>query len=114
LRAPPRSPGHPSSPKSRLLIDFFESAHRQGLPDGIQIFKPKSHFGSILEDHVMEDVGIFYGHLVHFTAILCILWPFRIIQSHLVYFLLFWVCCTEKNLATLPIGAFIDWPNMES
>jgi hypothetical protein len=27
----------------------------------------------------MEDVGIFYGHLVNFTAILYILWPFMVI-----------------------------------
>jgi hypothetical protein len=29
----------------------------------------KSQFGLILEEIEMEDVGIFYGHFVYFTAI---------------------------------------------
>jgi hypothetical protein len=48
----------------------------------------------------MEDVGIFYGHLVHFTAFGYILWPFSIFFGHLVYFSVL-VYCTKKNLATL-------------
>jgi ABC-type spermidine/putrescine transport system permease subunit II len=44
----------------------------------------------------MEDFGIFYGHLVYFTAIWYVLWPFRIVYGHLVYFSPFWyVCCTK-------------------
>jgi hypothetical protein len=42
----------------------------------------------------MEDVDIFYGHLVHFTAIWYILWLFGIYFPALVF-------CTKKNLATL-------------
>jgi hypothetical protein len=48
----------------------------------------------------MEDVGIFYVHLVNFR-------PFCIPYGHLVYFPSFGtflpvlVCCTKKNLATL-------------
>jgi hypothetical protein len=42
----------------------------------------------------MDDVGIFYDHLVYFTAIGNILWSFGI-------FFLVLVCCTKKNLATL-------------
>jgi hypothetical protein len=34
----------------------------------------------------MENVGIFYIHLVYFTAIGNILWPFGIFCGHLVYF----------------------------
>jgi hypothetical protein len=39
-----------------------------GLPDGI-FSDQKSQFGLILEVLAMEDVGIFYRHLVYFTAI---------------------------------------------
>jgi hypothetical protein len=38
----------------------------------------------------MEVVGIFYGHLVYFTAIWYILCPFGICYGNLVYFPLFW------------------------
>jgi hypothetical protein len=34
----------------------------------------------------MEDVGIFYGHLVYFMAILSLKWPFVVFYCHLVYF----------------------------
>jgi hypothetical protein len=47
----------------------------------------------------MEDDGIFYGHLVHFTVFCYILWTFRIFVINW-YFLVF---CTKKNLATLPV-----------
>jgi hypothetical protein len=33
----------------------------------------------------MKDVGKFYGHLVYFSAISYILWPFGIFYGHLVY-----------------------------
>jgi hypothetical protein len=38
----------------------------------------------------MENVGIFYGHLVYFIAIWYTLWPFGILYSHLVYFIDIW------------------------
>jgi hypothetical protein len=34
----------------------------------------------------MENLGIFYDHLLYFTAIGNILWPFGIFCGHLVYF----------------------------
>jgi hypothetical protein len=34
----------------------------------------------------MDNLGIFYDHLVSFTAIGNILWPFGIFYGHLVYF----------------------------
>jgi hypothetical protein len=46
----------------------------------------------------MEDDGIFYGHLVHFTMFCYILWKFGIVRGNLVDFVPF---CTKKNLATL-------------
>jgi hypothetical protein len=49
----------------------------------------------------MENVGMFYAHLVHFTAILNILWLFCICCGHLVYFSPFWYVVPRKNLATL-------------
>jgi hypothetical protein len=33
----------------------------------------------------MEDVGLFYGHLVFFTPIWYVLWSFGIFYGHLVY-----------------------------
>jgi hypothetical protein len=38
----------------------------------------------------MENLGIFYDHLVYFTAIGNIFWPFGIYSGNLVYFSLFW------------------------
>jgi hypothetical protein len=34
----------------------------------------------------MEDAGIFYGHLDHFTVFCYILWTFGIVCGYLVYF----------------------------
>jgi hypothetical protein len=48
----------------------------------------------------MENVCIFYDHLVYFTAIGNILWPFGIFCGNLVYFPPFWYF-GPKNLATL-------------
>jgi hypothetical protein len=53
----------------------------------------------------MEDVGIFYGHLVHFTVFCYILLTFGIVRSNLVYFHVL-VFCTKKNLATLTLCRF--------
>jgi hypothetical protein len=57
----------------------------------------------------MENVGIFYDHLVYFTAVGNILWPFGIFCGHLVYFSPVLVCCAKKNLATLlPSSVTVD------
>jgi hypothetical protein len=48
----------------------------------------------------MEDVGIFYGHLVHFTVFCYILWTFSnfVVIGYIFPVLVF---CTKKNLATM-------------
>jgi hypothetical protein len=38
----------------------------------------------------MENLGIFYNHLVYFTAIGNTLWPFGTFCGNLVYFSPFW------------------------
>jgi hypothetical protein len=38
----------------------------------------------------MEDVGIFYDHLIYFMAIRYTSWPFGIFYGHLVYFMDVW------------------------
>jgi hypothetical protein len=55
------------------------------LPDGI-FSNQKSQFGYFLESLALEDVGIFYGRLVYFTAICEMLWPFDTVSFNLVYF----------------------------
>jgi hypothetical protein len=57
-----------------------------------------------LEGLAVEDVGIFYEHLVHFTVFCYVLWTFGKNRGNLVYFLPFCYFCTKKNLATLPRG----------
>jgi hypothetical protein len=59
------------------------------LPGGLFSNK-KYQFGKILEGLAMEDVGIFYGHLVYFMAIWSILWPSGSILRLLVYFMVIW------------------------
>jgi hypothetical protein len=44
----------------------------------------------------MEDVGIFYGHLVHFTVFYYILLTFGIVRGNLVYFPPFWYSVLRK------------------
>jgi hypothetical protein len=44
----------------------------------------------------MENLGIFYNHLVYFTAIINILCPFGIFCGHLVYFPRFGILYQEK------------------
>jgi hypothetical protein len=51
--------------------------------------------------YVMENLGIFYDHLVNYTAIGNILWPFGIFYGHFGIFSPVLVYCTKKNLATL-------------
>jgi hypothetical protein len=46
----------------------------------------------------MEDVGVFYGHLVvQFTVICYILWTFGIVCGNLVYFSRFGILYQEKS-----------------
>jgi hypothetical protein len=45
----------------------------------------------------MKDVGIFYGHLVHFTVFCFILWTFGIVHGNLVYFSHFGGLYQEKS-----------------
>jgi hypothetical protein len=45
----------------------------------------------------MEDVGIFYGHLVHFTVSCYIFWTFGIVRGDLVYFSRFGILHQEKS-----------------
>jgi hypothetical protein len=53
----------------------------------------------------MEDVGTFNVHLVYFTSIWYILWPFGRLYGYLVHFFLVLVSCAKKNLATLFSGS---------
>jgi hypothetical protein len=73
------------------------------LPDGL--FKDqKSKFWYILEGLGMENVGIFYGHLVKCMAVWCSLCSFGI-------FFPFWYVGTKKNLATLMNAAMMNTEN---
>jgi hypothetical protein len=45
----------------------------------------------------MENVGIFYGHLVYFMVIWYILRPFGTFHGHLVYFSCFGMLHQEKS-----------------
>jgi ABC-type spermidine/putrescine transport system permease subunit II len=60
----------------------------------------------------MEDVGIVYGHLVYFTAIWYVLWPFRIFYGHLVYFSPFWYVAQKENLATPLETSYSKFPKL--
>jgi hypothetical protein len=44
----------------------------------------------------MEDAGIFYGHLVHFTVVCYILWTFGIARGNLAYLSQFWYFVRRK------------------
>jgi hypothetical protein len=44
----------------------------------------------------MEDVGVFYGHLVYLTAIWYTLWTCGIFCGNLVYFSPFWYVVLRK------------------
>jgi hypothetical protein len=54
--------------KTAFLSVMAPKSFQPGLPDSI-FSDQKSNFGSFLEGLAMEDVGIFYGHLVYFTTI---------------------------------------------
>jgi hypothetical protein len=61
------------------------------------VFKPKIPVWVNLEGLAAEDVGIFFGHLVHFTAFCYILWTFGRIRGNLVYFSRFGILYQEKS-----------------
>jgi hypothetical protein len=67
----------------------------KGLPYGL-FSNQKSHFWQILEGLAMENLGIFYDHLVYFTAIGNILGPFGIFCGNLVYFSPLWYFVPRK------------------
>jgi hypothetical protein len=48
------------------------------------------NLGKFLEGLAMEDVGIFYGHLVNSQVIWYFLWPFGIFYGHLVNSQVIW------------------------
>jgi hypothetical protein len=73
------------------------------LPNG---FQPKSQFGYIL-GLGMDNVGIFYGELEHFTAICYILLPFGIYCGHFLYFLPFWFIVPRKIWQPCSTGQMI-------
>jgi hypothetical protein len=56
-----------------------------------------SQLGQILEGPAMEDIGIFYGHLVYFATIWYILWTFGKVCGCLVYFSCFGMLYQEKS-----------------
>jgi hypothetical protein len=45
----------------------------------------------------MEDVGIFFGHLVHFTVFCYVLWIFGKVRRNLVYCPRFGILYQEKS-----------------
>jgi hypothetical protein len=45
----------------------------------------------------MEDVGIFYGHLVHFTVFCYVLWTFGVVRGKMEYFSCFGILHQEKS-----------------
>jgi hypothetical protein len=69
-----------------------KDCHRPGLPDGL-FSNQKYHDGGL----AMESFGIFYDHLVYFTAIGNMLWPFGAFCGHLVYFPRFGTLYEEKS-----------------
>jgi hypothetical protein len=44
----------------------------------------------------MEDTGIFYVPLVHFTVVCYILWTFGTVRGYLVYIFPFWYLVPRK------------------
>jgi hypothetical protein len=57
----------PTANSIKRSLKIVSSRYVARLPDGI-FSNPKYQFGQILEGLAMEDIGIFYGHLVYFTA----------------------------------------------
>jgi hypothetical protein len=60
-------------------------------------FRTKNpHLGKFLEGLSMDDVCIFLGHLVYFTACWFTLWTFGIFFGNLVHFSPFWYVVPRK------------------
>jgi hypothetical protein len=64
----------------------------------------------------MEDGGIFYRHLVHFTVFCYILWTFGIVCVNLVYFFPFWYLEPRKiwqpwfqKQCPLYVPMYLEW-----
>jgi hypothetical protein len=85
---------HKVKARPKLLTPKLEKGEA-GLPDGL-FSNQKSKFGLILEGLVMEEVAMFYGHLVHFTVFCYILWTFGVVRGILVYFFPFWYFVPRK------------------
>jgi hypothetical protein len=81
--------------KSSHKITSVGLSFPAGLPDGL-FSNQKSKFGKILEGLAMEDVVIFYGHLVHFTVFCYILLTFGKVCGNLVHFIPFWYFVPRK------------------
>jgi hypothetical protein len=60
----------------------------------------------------MEDVGTFYGHLVHFTVFCYVLSTFGIVRCNLVIFPVL-VFCSKRNLATQMVMSFSFRPALQ-
>jgi hypothetical protein len=66
------------------------------LPDGL-FSNQRNKFGKIFEGLALEDVGVFYGHVVHFTVFCYILRTFGIVCGNLVRFSRFGISYQEKS-----------------
>jgi hypothetical protein len=67
-----------------------------------------------LEGLAMANLGIFYDHLVYFTAIGNFLWPFGIFWGHLVISPRFGILCIPRKIwqpsaITFFVDFQIDW-----
>jgi hypothetical protein len=69
-------------------------------------FQTKFKFGYILEGLALEDVDIFYGHLVHFTGFCYIFRTLGIFSGNLVYFSLFGILY-QKNSGNPGVSMFV-------
>jgi hypothetical protein len=67
------------------------------------IFNPKIQIWVNFGGSLVRDVGIFYVHLVYFTAICHTLWTFDIFPGYLEYFFPFWYVVARK--------IWQPWPN---
>jgi hypothetical protein len=82
--------------QSQFFMETNNLPTAPGLPDGI-VLNQKSQFGWILKGLAKEDVGTFYGHLVHFTSIWYILRRLGLFYGHLEYLPLFGMLYQEKS-----------------
>jgi hypothetical protein len=84
---------------SVCMIFTISDVYSPGLPDGVisnQKIPILVNFGGSCNGScwsILRPFGLFYGHLVYFTAIWYVCWLFGIFFPVLV-------CCMKKNLAT--------------